>query len=76
MAVLKQRYVPDLKKRGTVRTVFDGATSPAGYFPPLDHNQPMTIDQLYAANDVELFDLQSNPDEMINLADDKKPTRI
>ena len=30
-----------------------------------------SIDQLYVANDVELFDPQSDPDEMTNLAADK-----
>jgi hypothetical protein len=41
------------------------------YFSPLDHNQPATINELYAANDVELFDLDTDPDETINLAADK-----
>ena len=71
MAVLKQRYLPDLKKRGRVRTVFDGRYKFSRYFSPLDHNQPTAIDELYAANDVELFDLQSDPAEMTNLAADK-----
>jgi len=75
LEVIKQRYVPDLKKRGSVRTVFDGRYKFSRYFSPLDHNQPTTIDQLYAANDVELFDLNSDPDEMINLAVDRGGNR-
>ena len=70
LAVLKQRYVPDLKKRGRVRTVFDGRYKFSRYFSPLDHNQPATLDQLYEANDVELFDLQTDPEEMTNMAAD------
>ncbi len=68
LAVLKERYVPDLHKRGSVRTVFDGRYKFSRYFAPLDHNRPTTIDQLYQWNDVELFDLQADPAEMHNLA--------
>jgi len=71
LAVLKQVYVPDLKKRGRVRMVFDGRYKFSRYFSPLDHNRPETLDQLYAANDVELFDLESDPEEMTNLAVDR-----
>ena len=51
--------------------VFDGRYKFSRYFSPLDHNQPTTLDQVYAANDVELFDLQTDPDEMTNLAVDR-----
>ena len=71
LAVLKQRYLPDLKKRGRMRMVFDGRYKFSRYFSPLDHNQPDTLDQLYATNDIELFDLQSDPAEMNNLAVDR-----
>lgn len=71
LEVLKQRYVPDLKKRGSVRTVFDGRHKFSRYFSPLDHNQPTTLDELYMANDVELFDLTADSDEMTNLAADR-----
>ncbi len=75
LAVLKQRYVPDLKKRGAVRTAFDGRYKFSRYFSPLDHNRPTTIEQLYAANDVELFDLNTDQQEMTNLAADKDANR-
>lgn len=75
LALLKQRYVPDLKKRGTVRTAFDGRYKFSRYFSPLDHNRPESLDQLYAANDVELFDLEKDPGEMTNLAADKNANR-
>ena len=75
MAVLKQGYVPNLKKRGSVRTVFDGRHKFSRYFSPLDRNSPKTIDQLYAWNDVELFDLNSDPDEMTNLAANQTANR-
>ena len=68
VAIAKAGYKPDMKKRGSVRTVFDGRYKFSRYFSPLDHNNPRNIDELYKWNDVELFDLQTDPDEMINLA--------
>lgn len=68
VALLKNRYVPDLKKRGSLRTVFDGRYKFTRYFAPLRHNQPQTVEELYRWNDVELFDLQADPDETVNLA--------
>jgi arylsulfatase len=69
-ALLKAGYVPDLKKRGSLRTVFDGRYKLTRYFSPLDHNHPRTIEQLFAWNDVELFDLEQDPSETTNLAID------
>jgi hypothetical protein len=68
-AVIAKRGIrPDLKKRGTVRTVFDGRYKFSRYFAPIERNRPTTPDELYANNDVELFDLQTDPHEMSNLA--------
>jgi arylsulfatase A-like enzyme len=67
-ALKKAGYKPDLKKRGSVRTVFDGRYKFSRYFAPVDRNRPATIDDLYRANDVELFDLQTDPHEAVNLA--------
>lgn len=64
----KAGYKPDLKKRGSVRTVFDGRYKFSRYFAPVDRHRPKTTDELYKANDVELFDLQTDPAEMVNLA--------
>ncbi len=64
-------YKPDLKKRGSVRTVFDGRYKFSRYFAPVDRNSPADLDQLYKANDVELFDLQSDPTETVNIAPDR-----
>jgi arylsulfatase len=61
-------YRPDLKKRGSVRTVFDGRYKFSRYFAPVERNKPGNADELYAVNDVELFDLQSDPHETANLA--------
>jgi len=61
-------FVPDLRKRGSVRTVFDGRYKFSRYFAPVDRNKPANLSELYKANDVELFDLQADPLETANLA--------
>ena len=60
--------VPDLGKRGAVRSVFDGRYVFSRYFSPKQHNRPVTLEQLYRLNDVELYDRQADPHEMVNLA--------
>jgi len=67
-AVKAAGYRPNMKKRGSVRTVFDGRYKFSRYFAPIDRNQPKDIDELYRWNDVELFDLEKDPQETTNLA--------
>jgi arylsulfatase len=59
---------PDLSKRGAIRSVFDGRYQFTRYFSPKQHNRPESIEELFALNDVELFDLQDDPNEVNNLA--------
>lgn len=59
---------PDLMKRGAVRCVYDGRYSFARYFSPKQHNRPTTLEELNRFNDLELYDLQADPFEMVNLA--------
>ena len=66
-----QGFKPDLKKRGHVRSAFDGRYRFTRYFSPLDHNSPTTVDELFKWNDVELYDLVQDPGEMKNLATDR-----
>lgn len=60
--------VPDMRKRGAVRSVYDGRYVFSRYFSPRQHNRPTTLEDLYRFNDVELFDLQADPLEMTNVA--------
>ena len=61
-------FVPDMRKRGAIRSVYDGRYVFSRYFSPKQHNRPTSLEQIYAVNDVELYDRDQDPDEMINLA--------
>jgi arylsulfatase len=63
---------PDLGKRGAIRSVFDGRYQFTRYFSPRQHNRPTSLEQVFSLNDVELFDLQSDPKELNNLALDRQ----
>jgi arylsulfatase len=63
-----QGFKPDVTKRGAIRSVFDGRYKYSRYFSPKQHNQPRTLKGIFKLNDVELFDLEKDPDEMQNLA--------
>lgn len=67
-AMADSGFTPDLRKRGSLRTMLDGRYKFTRYFSPAQRNAPTDLDDLYRWNDVELFDLESDPTEMINLA--------
>jgi arylsulfatase len=54
--------------RHVMRGVYDGRYKLIRYHAINEHNQPATIDDLYRDNDVALYDLWKDPDEMDNLA--------
>ena len=64
-------FRPDLGKRGTVRSIFDGRYTFSRYFSPTEHHKPANLDELYEYNDLELYDRVNDPDEMTNLAADR-----
>jgi arylsulfatase len=64
-------FKPNLKKRGTVRSVFDGRHTFSRYFSPTEHHEPANLDDLYGHNDLELYDRDNDPQERTNLAADR-----
>src|SRR5262249_22960025 len=71
-SIKQSGFQTDMKKRGSVGTVFDGRYKFSRYFAPVDRNRPDNIGDLYQANDVELFDLQTDKLETKNLATDRE----
>jgi arylsulfatase len=63
---------PDLGKRGAIRSVFDGRYQLTRYFSPKQHNRPTSLESLFKLNDVELFDIAQDPNEVSNLALDHR----
>jgi arylsulfatase len=57
-----------LDKRGFLSFVFDGRYKFARYYAPTGLNRPQTLEEIFKDNDVQLFDLQTDPEEMRNLA--------
>jgi len=64
------RLQPDFNNRGAIRSVIDGRYRFSRYFSPLHFNRPTTYEALVANNDLEVFDLQEDPEETHNLAQD------
>ena len=65
-------FRPDMRKRGAIRSVFDGRYQFTRYYSPKLHNKPGSIEEIFRLNDVELFDLEADPSETNNLAMDRK----
>jgi len=61
---------PDFEKRGFLRAFFDQRFSFGRYFSPLHPNRPKGFDDLFARNDVVLYDRADDPSELTNLASD------
>jgi len=63
---------PDFKNRGAIRSIFDGRYRFSRYFSPLEFSRPTTYEALIAQNELEIYDLQEDPQETRNLALDGK----
>jgi arylsulfatase len=68
-------FRPDMTPRGFVSFSFDGRYKFSRYYAPDNFNTPTTFEELVGNNDLELFDLERDPDEMVNLAVDTKANR-
>jgi arylsulfatase A-like enzyme len=58
----------DLSRRRLHRGVHDGRWKFARYFAPAQHHQPRNWGELSRNNDLELYDTQADPNELVNLA--------
>jgi len=63
---------PDMQGRGFISFVYDGRYKFCRYYAPDDFNTPTTLEALLAQNEIELFDLKTDPDEVKNLGIDTK----
>ena len=68
LAILDKIGSPDMEKREVFRGVFDGRYKLVRYFGLGHYHLPQSVEELLANNDVALFDLRSDPEEMNNLA--------
>jgi len=64
----KKMDKPDLSRRNMYRCVFDGRYKLVRYFSVNDYNLPNNVGELLEHNDVGLYDLKNDPDEIENLA--------
>jgi arylsulfatase A-like enzyme len=60
----------DWSLRVAIRSITDGRYKFSRYFSFRQFNSPTNLDQLRALNDLELYDLRADPDEVVNLAYD------
>ena len=68
--ILSGELRPDWRKRGFLRGCTDRRYTFGRYFSPLEPNRPRDLDELFAHNDVVLYDRDTDPDEVTNLAAD------
>jgi arylsulfatase len=61
---------PDWSYRGAIRSMVDGRYRFSRYFAPNQFNTPRTLEELLALNDLEVFDLEADPQQTQNLAVD------
>ena len=61
---------PNWEHRGFLRGYTDERYTFGRYFAPLQPNRPRNLDELYADNDVVLYDRHTDPHELVNLAHD------
>ena len=73
LARLDELEKPDMDNREVFRGVFDGRYKLIRYFGLAHYNLPKSVEELLVNNDVALYDLLNDPEEMNNLADPGNP---
>lgn len=58
----------DLNKKGFLSFIFDGRYKFARYYAPNAFNTPQTLEDILKYNEIQLFDLKTDPNERQNLA--------
>jgi arylsulfatase A-like enzyme len=71
-AKMLEKYPPNFSNRTSIRSIFDGQYRFSRYFAPNNFNTPKTMESLLANNDLEIYDLKNDPEEINNLALDVK----
>jgi arylsulfatase len=64
---------PDSSRWNMYRAVFDGRYKLVRFFGFENYNSPETVADLFENNQVALYDVRNDPDEMINLANPDNP---
>jgi hypothetical protein len=64
---------PNMDNRELFRGIFDGRYKFVRYFGLAHYNLPRSVEELFENNDVALYDLKMDPEEMNNLADQGNP---
>ena len=70
-----ESFPVDWRLRVCIRSIVDERYKFSRYFSFRGFNTPATLDQLKAMNDLELYDLNNDPDEIVNLAYDFERNR-
>jgi arylsulfatase len=73
LAKLDEIEKPNLDNRELFRGIFDGRYKLVRYFGLAHYNLPGSVEELLSINDVSLYDLKTDPEEMNNLADPNHP---
>ncbi len=63
-----EKHPPNFKNRISIRSIWDGQYRFSRYFSPVQFNMPNTLGELFANNDLEVYDTRADPEELINLA--------
>lgn len=66
------KHPPDFLNRVAIRSIWDGRYRFSRYFSPVRFNTPKSLEELFALNDIEVYDRHNDPEEMNNLALDPK----